>query len=33
MVRIIGDIAVFQASTIGFAVDGRKQSDPAWQPI
>lgn len=33
MARIIGGIAVSHTPTIGFAVDGNKQSDPVWQPI
>jgi len=33
MARIIGGIACSHTPTIGFAVDGRKQLDPAWAPI
>lgn len=33
MAQIIGAIAASHTPTIGFAVDGNKQSDPVWAPI
>lgn len=33
MARIIGAIASSHTPTIGFALDARKQEDPAWKPI
>jgi gallate dioxygenase len=33
MARIIGAIATSHTPTIGFAFDGKKQSDPVWAPI
>ena len=33
MARIVGAIATSHTPTIGFAVDARKQEDPAWKPI
>ncbi|MEG3166243.1 gallate dioxygenase [Sphingomonas sp. PB2P19] len=33
MARIIGAIASSHTPTIGFALDARKQTDPAWKPI
>jgi gallate dioxygenase len=33
MARIIGGIASSHTPTIGFALDARKQNDPAWAPI
>jgi gallate dioxygenase len=33
MARIVGAIATSHTPTIGFAVDGQKQQDPAWKPI
>jgi gallate dioxygenase len=33
MARIIGAIATSHTPTIGFALDARKQDDPAWKPI
>ena len=33
MARIIGGIASSHTPTIGFALDGHKQADPAWAPI
>ena len=33
MARIIGGIGASHSPTIGFALDTRKQDDPAWKPI
>ena len=33
MARIIGAIATSHTPTIGFALDAKKQQDPAWKPI
>ncbi len=33
MARIVGAIATSHTPTIGFALDGNKQEDPAWKPI
>ena len=33
MARIIGGIASSHSPTIGFALDAKKQNDPAWAPI
>lgn len=33
MARIIGAIATSHTPTIGFALDAKKQDDPAWKPI
>lgn len=33
MARIIGAIASSHTPTIGFALDAKKQADPAWKPI
>ncbi|MDE1146332.1 MAG: gallate dioxygenase [Azospirillaceae bacterium] len=33
MAKIIGGIATSHTPTIGFALDARKQEDPAWKPI
>jgi gallate dioxygenase len=33
MARIIGGIGTSHTPTIGFAVDGKKQNEPAWSPI
>jgi len=33
MATIVGAVASSHTPTIGFALDKRKQADPAWAPI